>query len=78
MKQQGLLGNAEVGAAMVEGRAPLEIRWTCLRRAQATRTRLIRQVYEEVDPLMCARYGGTMRVIAVIERQTVVRQILEH
>jgi hypothetical protein len=27
------------------------------------------------DPLLCPRCGGTMRVIAVIERQTVVRQI---
>ncbi|MBI4572437.1 MAG: hypothetical protein HY713_04015 [candidate division NC10 bacterium] len=43
---------------IVEERAPLEIRrsWT----------RLIRQVYE-VDPLVCPRCGGTMKIIAVIE-----------
>lgn len=38
---------------------------------------MIRQVYE-VDPLVCFRCGGTMKVIAVIERQGVVRQILDH
>ena len=39
--------------------------------------RLIRQVYE-VDPLLCPRCGGTMKVIAVIDRPAVIRQILEH
>ena len=75
-RQHGLLGKAEgAGPVPNEGtRAPLEVRRSCLRRAQARRARLIRQVYE-VDPLVCARCGGTMRVIAVIERQTVVRQI---
>ena len=70
-KQHGLLGSAQPpDPAADEGtQAPLE-----LRRSWA---RLICQVYE-VDPLVCARCGGTMRVIAVIERQTVVRQILEH
>jgi hypothetical protein len=64
-------------------RAPLEGRRSCLRRAQARRARLIRQVYE-VDPLLCSRCGGTMKVIAVIEpacadtadrRPAVIRQI---
>ncbi len=36
--------------------------------------RLIRKVYE-VDPLICSRCGGTMKVIAVIERPALVRQI---
>ena len=36
--------------------------------------RLIKQVYE-VDPLICSRCGGTMKVIAVIERLPVIRQI---
>ena len=35
------------------------------------------QVYE-VDPLLCPRCGGTMKVVAVIERPAVVRQILDH
>lgn len=38
---------------------------------------MIRKVYE-VDPLRCARCGGTMKIIAVIERSAVVRQILDH
>lgn len=37
----------------------------------------IRQVYE-VDPLRCAGCGGRMKIIAVIERPAVVRQILDH
>lgn len=52
-----------------EARAPLEIR-----RSWA---RLLRQVYE-VDPLLCARCGGTMKILAVIEQPAVVRQILAH
>jgi hypothetical protein len=39
--------------------------------------RLIAKVYE-VDPLICPRSEGTMKVIAVIERPAVVRQILDH
>jgi hypothetical protein len=39
--------------------------------------RLIKQVYE-VDPLLCFQCGGTMKVIAVIERPAVIRQILDH
>jgi len=39
--------------------------------------RLIRKVYE-VDPLLYPRCGGTMKIIAVIERPAIVRQILAH
>ena len=35
------------------------------------------EVYE-VDPFLCPRCGGTMEVVAVIERPAVVRQILDH
>jgi hypothetical protein len=52
-----------------EARAPLDIR-----RSWA---RLICQV-DEVDPLACSRCGGSMKVIAVIERPAIVRQILAH
>ena len=38
---------------------------------------LIRQVYG-VDPPLCARCGGTMEAVAVIDRPAVVRQILDH
>jgi len=38
---------------------------------------LIRKVYA-VAPLVCPHCGGTMKVIAVIERPAVVRQILAH
>ncbi len=70
-KRHGLLGAAPPTEPAPEGdtRAPLE--------ARRSWARLIRKVYE-VDPLLCARCGGTMKIIAVIERPAVVRQILDH
>jgi hypothetical protein len=67
-KQHGLLGDASPAdpAADESNGTPLEVRRSCLRRAQARRARLIRQVYE-VDPLPCSQCGGRMKVIAVIE-----------
>jgi hypothetical protein len=78
-KQHGLLAKAEGAGPLpaTDYRAPLEVCRSCLRRAQARRARLTRQVYE-VDPLLCPRCGGTMKVIAVIERPALVRQILAH
>jgi hypothetical protein len=70
-KRHGLLEEASpADPAADEGtQAPRELCRSWARR--------IRQVCE-VDPLVCARCGGTMQVLAVIERPTVVRQILEH
>ena len=66
-KQHGLLGKAERAEPVPnETRVPLEVR-----RSWA---RLIRQVYE-VDPLLCPQCGWTMKVIAVIERPAIIRQI---
>jgi len=62
-------------------RAPLEVRRSCLRRAQTRRARPIRlaccspafiphsefRTPHSYDPLLCSRCGGTMKVIAVIE-----------
>ena len=39
--------------------------------------RLIQKIYE-VDPLVCPRCEGEMRVIAFIEEQEVIRKILIH
>ncbi len=39
--------------------------------------RLIQKIYE-VDPLVCPRCAGPMRVIAFIEQANVIRKILEH
>lgn len=39
--------------------------------------RLIRRVYE-VDPLVCAKCGGEMRIVAVILDPKVIRKILDH
>jgi hypothetical protein len=39
--------------------------------------RLLRRVYE-TDPLICAKCGGDMRVIAVILEPKVIRKILDH
>jgi len=70
-KQHGLLAKVEAADPLPSpaDRAPLGVR-----RSWA---RLIRQVYE-VDPLLCPRCGGTMKVIAVLERPPLVRQILTH
>jgi len=78
-KQHGLLAKGEAADPLPgpADRAPLEVRRSCLRRTQARRARLIRKVYE-VDPLLCLRCGGTMKVTAVIERPAVVRHILAH
>jgi hypothetical protein len=39
--------------------------------------RLIQKIYE-VDPLICPKCQGTMRVISVIDDRQVIRAILEH
>ncbi len=39
--------------------------------------RLIKQVYE-VDPLVCPRCGGAMRILAFIEQPEVIEKILIH
>ena len=38
---------------------------------------LIRLIYE-VDPLVCPKCGGTMRVIALIQEPKVIDKILRH
>ncbi len=39
--------------------------------------RLIKQVHE-VDPLVCPRCAGTMRILAFIEQPEVIAKILTH
>ena len=39
--------------------------------------RLIQKIYE-VDPLLCPKCSGTMRVIAFIEDEEAIRKILKH
>jgi hypothetical protein len=70
-KQHELLGGIRTVEPAPDGdaRGPLE-----LRRSWA---RLIRKVYE-VDPLLFPGCGGIMKIIAVIERPAIVRQILAH
>ena len=45
--------------------------------ARSAWTRLIHKVYE-VDPLVCAKCGAPMHVIALIDDAAVIRRILEH
>jgi hypothetical protein len=42
-----------------------------------TRARLIKQVYA-VDPLICPRCTGPLRIIAFIEQPEVIEKILTH
>ncbi|MFI0609701.1 MAG: hypothetical protein ACH37Z_17640, partial [Anaerolineae bacterium] len=47
-------------------------------RADARRwAELIRRIYE-VDPLVCPKCGGTMRMIALIQEPKVIDKILKH
>ncbi|MBI5909506.1 MAG: transposase [Betaproteobacteria bacterium] len=46
-------------------------------RARSSWARLIHKVYD-VDPLQCPKCHGPMRVIALIEDETVIRRIQEH
>ena len=48
-----------------------------LREIRRSWARLIRRV-DEVDPVLGPRCNGMMRVIAVIERPAIIRQILDH
>ena len=63
-----------------EGEAPSaieevgEVAPSAAKRAWA---RLIKHVYE-VDPLVCARCGGPMRIIACIDQAEVIEKILTH
>ena len=47
------------------------------RRAKAAWARLIKKIYE-VDPLVCARCGAEMWVIALIEKPAAIQRILKH
>jgi hypothetical protein len=51
-----------------------EVSGSAAKRAWA---RLIKQVYE-VDPLVCPRCAGAMRIIAFIEQPAVIAKILTH
>ena len=46
-------------------------------RASSTWARLIAKIYG-VDPLVCPRYGNSMRVLAVITDPSQVERILRH
>jgi len=70
-KQHRPLAKGDVADPLPSPVAPVPLE---VRRSWA---RLIRQIYE-VDPLLCPRCGGTMKVIAVIERPAIIRQILDH
>lgn len=54
--------------------APADPDLRALRRRWAE---LIRRIYE-VDPLVCPRCGGTMRIIAFLTEPGVIRAILKH
>ncbi|MFQ5938373.1 MAG: transposase, partial [Acidiferrobacterales bacterium] len=45
--------------------------------AKAAWAKLIKKIYE-VDPMVCPRCGGEMRIIALIEQPCVIQRILKH
>ena len=42
-----------------------------------SRARLMQKIYE-VDPLLCPKCQGQMKIISFVEEQTVIKQILQH
>ena len=47
------------------------------KRCQKNWARLIRKIYE-VDPLVCPKCNGHMRIRAFIEEQEIIKKILTH
>jgi hypothetical protein len=70
-KQHVLLGKVRTVGPAPDGDARGSL---AMRRSWA---RLIRKMHE-VDPPSCPRCRGTMKMLAVIERPAIVRQILDH
>ncbi len=58
---------AEVGETIDLSPSTAKRAWVCL----------IKMVYE-VDPLVCPRCGGAMRILAFIEQREVIAKILMH
>jgi len=79
----GWYSNASRGKrrkAQGEGEAPdtiEEVNEVSASAAKRAWARLIKQVYE-VDPLVCPRCGGAMRILAFIEQPEVIAKILAH
>ena len=67
---------ARAAASAVAVQAP-EVGQVVAARARSAWARLIHKVYE-VDPLVCAKCGAQMHVIALSDDATVIRRILEH
>jgi hypothetical protein len=69
MRQLSSPGEVPEGEAAPEssGRAALRRRWA----------EMIRRVYE-VDPLVCPRCKGEMRVVGFITQPAVIKRILDH
>ena len=83
MRYYGWYSNANRGKrrkAQGEGEAPDTIEEFNVVSASAAKrawARLTKQVYE-VDPLVCPRCGGAMRILAFIEHPEVIEKILAH
>jgi hypothetical protein len=67
-------GASSPGAAPEGATAPQGADRAALRRGWAE---LIRRVYE-VDPLVCPRCGGEMRVVGFITQPALIKRILDH
>ncbi len=72
-KTEAQLG-AEASSGTSEEAVPTPPERAALRRRWAN---LIRRVYE-VDPLVCPRCGGEMRVVSFITEPALIRRILDH
>jgi hypothetical protein len=76
----GLYANAHRGKVRKAGANPLALRMAeeHLKRIPSKGwAEMIRKVYE-VDPMVCPRFGGPMKVIAFITEYAVVDRIIDH
>lgn len=77
----GLYANAHRGkvrkSEKVAGKLLIIIEEECPRIPRRGRAEMIRKVYE-VDPLVCSKCGGTMKVVAFITAYPVVDKIINH
>jgi hypothetical protein len=76
--RQGQKKRARAPAQGLQGRQPSPEEDDEFRKQRrANWARLIKKIYE-VDPLVCSRCGGIMRIISFIEDPAVIKKILQH
>jgi hypothetical protein len=78
VRYYGLYANAHRGKERKAGLSPLALRKEDLKPAPSKGwAEMIRKVFE-VDPMICPKCGGTMKVVAFLTEHAVVDRIIAH